>query len=50
MLTEKLPDYPFNVSELSVSQKLQVYEKEKREVARYAASLLEFIIKSTIKN
>ena len=36
-----LPDYSFNASEPSVSQKLQVYEKEKREVARYAASLLK---------
>lgn len=36
-----LPEYSFNASELSVSQKLQVYEKEKREIARHAASLLQ---------
>lgn len=34
------PEYSFNAKELSVQQKLMVHEKEKRAIARYAASLL----------
>ena len=35
------PEYSFNAKELSVEQKIMVHEKEKRAIARYAASLLQ---------
>lgn len=34
-------EYSFNARELSVPQKLKVHEKEKRAIARYAASLIK---------
>jgi len=36
-----VPEYSFSAKELSVPQKLQVHEDEKRAIARYAASLLK---------